>query len=238
MSLQLAELTMFSYDVNVKPPSSNVRRNLFGTPQKDTLNQVLGNQEKSFNDTSRFIDRWGFDPSAGRPVSGSKYDWEAIKPSDVPSFYTKTYAPKPEKRVHDGTRKLDTRQQRCNTSRPLGSAKRKLNLCINDENYALEEEHDGRVSCKDQVDGTVKSLDCSNERLCPPKCVSDSPTFGLISRSSSSNSLPDLSVSSPIVDRDREYRTPRSPTRQSAITDYLPLKKKICLSSPQANKRT
>ncbi|CAL1531435.1 unnamed protein product [Lymnaea stagnalis] len=241
MSVKLAKLIMFNFDENVKR-TSNVKRNLFGTPKKDTLNEVLGNQEKSFNETDRFRDRWGFDPSTGRPVNGSKYEWEAIKSSEVPSYYTKPYAQKAEKRGYDGSRRLDTRQQRSGTSRPLGSPKRKLDLYINDENHqVLEEDQVDRVSCKDQMDDTAKSGDSSSssvlisDRLCPSNCVSDSPPFGLIPRSSSSSSLPELeSVPTSHDILAKEYSTPTSasPKRlnQSAITDFLPLKKKRCLS--------
>uniref|UniRef100_A0A914D143 Cyclin-dependent kinase inhibitor domain-containing protein n=1 Tax=Acrobeloides nanus TaxID=290746 RepID=A0A914D143_9BILA len=71
------------------PPKPSVRRNLFGTSDKEKTSAWLSAQEKGYMDEK--MSKWGFDFHAGHPLNepspSSELEYEAIDLKEVPKFY-------------------------------------------------------------------------------------------------------------------------------------------------------
>ncbi len=70
------------------PPKPSVRRNLFGTSDKEKTSAWLSAQEKGYMDEK--MSKWGFDFHAGRPLNepspSSELEYEAIDLKEVYFF--------------------------------------------------------------------------------------------------------------------------------------------------------
>lgn len=69
-----------------KPP---VRRNLFASEHRSREEQTTELEGKMHDAEKAFIERWNYDISNDRPLSPGNCQWEAVKSSEVPPFYSR-----------------------------------------------------------------------------------------------------------------------------------------------------
>lgn len=71
---------------HTKPP---VRRNLFATERRNPEEQITEFEGKMLESGKAFAERWNYDIFNDRPLSPGNCQWEAVKSSDVPPFYSR-----------------------------------------------------------------------------------------------------------------------------------------------------
>ena len=132
------------YDEGKRP---QVKRCLFGMPNRQNLKNTLSVQEMRLNaeneDEKRFRERWGFDVKKDAPVENGLFECISVSAESVPGFYSKGYARRKTKsisRVRSASRSQSpvTLSATNNTACVRPSVKRRLPLFedepVNDEN--------------------------------------------------------------------------------------------------------
>lgn len=208
------------YDEGKRP---QVKRCLFGMPNRQNLKNALSVQEMRLNaeneDTKRFEERWGFDVKNDAPVEGGLFECISVSAESVPGFYSRGYARRKTKSVsrvrpHSRSQSPIAMSALNNSTCARPSVKRRLPLFnfedpVNDEN---------RIESN-----TVTVI----ERVQVPIIAVPSPS------SCSSSSSPLSDAPSP---RSLQEHTPK-PRVQTLVKDFFPLHKKQRLSAKSDSDR-
>lgn len=205
----------------------NVRRCLFGRPNRETLEAVKNQQNNIIEqEADRFVQRWGFDPIKGKPVEGGLFECIAVSDESIPAFYSKTYQRRKIKPC-TGSR-LQSRITSTNLVAFLNNSESTVVRPVKRRLPLGDDEND-----ENKQTVITPSMDsCSRVQM--PTVVDTVPTPS--SSVESSPSASSTSYPSPLTLslKDISHTTPTHQTVQTLVKDYFPLHKRQRCSPKQS----